>query len=146
LLFGRAMEKSVVLVVEDDAETRAFLQLALCDGLGLAVAVARDGAEAIERARRHRPALVLLDMHLPAIDGYAVARQLKADPRTQDVWLVALTGRSERRQVAAAGCDEFLRKPIELDHLLVAIEAGLLRQRRRKISEFRLRSEETGTR
>lgn len=131
------MDKAVVLVVEDDAETRQFLQLALCDELGLAVAVAGDGAEAVERARRHRPALVLLDIHLPAMDGYAVARQLKADPRTRDSWLVALTGLGEPRQAAAAGFDQFLDKPIDLDHLLVAIEAGLLKQRRRKIVELR---------
>jgi CheY-like chemotaxis protein len=139
------MDRAVVLVVEDDAETRQFLQLALCEELGLAVAVAADGAEAVERARRHRPALVLLDIHLPAMDGYAVARQLKADPRTRDAWLVALTGLGNAGRAAEAECDEFLNKPIDLDHLLVAIQAGLLRQRRRKIREFQVRSEESRT-
>lgn len=109
-------ERTVVLVVEDDAETRAFLQIALCEELGLAVTVARDGVAALERARRHEPALVLLDIHLPAIDGYAVARQLRADPRTSESWLIALTGRGSPHHAAAAGFDEFLDKPIDLDH------------------------------
>jgi CheY-like chemotaxis protein len=138
-------DRAVVLIVEDDAETRAFLQTALREELGLAVAVARDGAEAVERARRHGPAVVLLDIHLPKVDGYAVARQLRADPHTTDAWLIALTGLGEPRRAAAAGFDRFLNKPIDLDHLLVAIEAGLIQQRRRKISEFRARGQETGT-
>ena len=140
-------DRAVVLVVEDDPETRAFLQTALREELGLAVAVARDGAEAVERARRHKPAVVLLDIHLPELDGYAVAQRLKADSRTEDAFLIALTGRGEPRQAAAAGFDRYLNKPIDIDHLLVAIEAGLMEHHRRKITLFRARGEsrDTGT-
>lgn len=115
----------VVLVVEDDADTRSALTQALAEELGEAVAVARDGFEAIERARQLRPAVVVLDIGLPGIDGYEVARALRADRATTGAWLIAHTAQGTPRGAAEAGFDQFLWKPVDVEHLAVAVEAGL---------------------
>jgi len=116
-----------VLLVEDDPDTRAAFTLALAEEIGEAVAVARDGQEALARARHHRPGVVVVDIGLPDVDGYAVARALRADPATAGAWLIALTGQGSPRDAARAGFDEFLWKPIDVDHLAVAVQAGLER-------------------
>jgi CheY-like chemotaxis protein len=117
----------VVLLVEDDPDTCAAFTQALAEELGEAVVLARDGFEAIARAHQHRPAVVVLDIGLPGIDGYEVARALRADPATTNTWLIALTATGSAREAARAGFDQFLWKPIDVEHLAVAVQAGLER-------------------
>jgi CheY-like chemotaxis protein len=117
----------VILLVEDDPDTRVAFTQTLAEELGEAVVLARDGYEAIDRARQHRPAVVVLDIGLPGADGYAVAQALRADPTTANTWLIALTATGTPRDAAQAGFDQFLWKPIDVEHLTVAVQAGLQR-------------------
>ncbi|WP_051243926.1 hybrid sensor histidine kinase/response regulator [Azohydromonas australica] len=108
-----------VLVVEDNPDGLQML-VSLLQALGLRVAWAADGAEALRQAQAFRPQLVLLDLGLPGLDGYEVARRLRADPGHAGTALVALTGwgaESDRRRTAEAGFDAHLTKPVEPDAL-----------------------------
>jgi CheY-like chemotaxis protein len=116
-----------VLVVEDNRDGLETL-LALLDMLGYEVAGAGDGREALEVARSFRPQVVLLDLGLPVMDGFEVARALRADPELKDVFISALTGwgaENDRRRTAEAGFDAHLTKPVELS----ALEAALAQSR-----------------
>jgi CheY-like chemotaxis protein len=106
-----------VLVVDDNADAAATLAMFLELG-GFAVAVAHDGPAALAEAAAARPDVVLLDIGLPGMDGYEVARRLRASPGTADTVLVAVTGYDQehhRRQSRAAGFDLHLVKPVDLD-------------------------------
>src|SRR5262249_37538318 len=94
--------------------TARLLQLA-----GHDVRVAHDGRQALQVARDHHPQFVLLDIVLPGMDGYEVARQLRADPRHRDAVIIAASGYSEDdyRQPEEAGFDHHLAKPIDHDAL-----------------------------
>jgi CheY-like chemotaxis protein len=92
--------------------------------------VAVDGQEGVEKARSEAPALVLMDMSLPVLDGWEATRALRADPATRAIPVIALTAHAmagDREKALAAGCDDFDTKPIELDRLLGKIEALLSR-------------------
>jgi CheY-like chemotaxis protein len=108
-----------VLVIEDNADAAETLRdlLAL---FGHQAEVAHSGADGVEVARRRPPDVVLCDIGLPEMDGYAVARELRADPATAPIRLVALTGygqESDRVRAAAAGFDLHLVKPVGPEHL-----------------------------
>ena len=108
-----------VLVIEDNADGRETLAALLRLG-GHEVHAAENGARGLEAAARVRPHLALVDIGLPDIDGYEVARRLRHDPATRGARLVALTGygmAEDRRRALAAGFDEHLAKPVELDAL-----------------------------
>jgi two-component system, sensor histidine kinase len=108
-----------ILMIEDDADAREVLQLAL-EAEGLPVAMAADGAEGIALAATTRPDVVLVDLGLPGLDGCEVARRIR-DTLGDQVRLIALTGygRSEDRQrTAEAGFDEHLLKPVDVDAIL----------------------------
>jgi CheY-like chemotaxis protein len=112
-----------ILVVDDNDDARAtladFLMLE-----GLDVLQARDGAEALRIVLSDQPPIALIDIGLPDIDGYEVARRLRLDPRTNAMRLVALTGygqEADRERAQAAGFDRHLTKPVDLDELLAAI-------------------------
>lgn len=81
---------------------------------GFSVAGAVNGEEALAKARELRPAVVLMDLSLPGIDGWEATRQLKADPATRDILVIALTGHAEpanRARAMLVGCDLFVAKP-----------------------------------
>jgi signal transduction histidine kinase/CheY-like chemotaxis protein len=108
-----------VLVIEDNVDSAETLRDALADA-GHEVSIARDGAEGVASARRWAPDVVLCDVGLPGLDGYAVARALRADGGRR-VALIALTGYAspeDRRRAAAAGFDHHLAKPADLDELV----------------------------
>jgi CheY-like chemotaxis protein len=108
-----------VLVIEDNLDAAETL----CDLLALFghdAEFARSGAAGVEVARHQRPDVVLCDIGLPEMDGYAVARQLRADPLTAPAHLIAVTGygrEADRRQAAEAGFDLHLVKPVGPDVL-----------------------------
>ena len=109
-----------ILLVEDNELNRDMLMRRL-SRRGYDVVVAVDGAEGIEMARSAAPDLVLLDMSLPVLDGWEVARSLKAEPATRDIPIVALTAHAmtgDRERALEAGCDDYDTKPIELERLL----------------------------
>ena len=104
-----------VLVVEDNADAREMLAI-LLKRAGHDVRTAGDGAAAIAAAESFLPEIVLLDVGLPGVDGYDVARQLRSSPRTAGALLVALTGygqEEDRQRALAAGFDHHLLKPAE---------------------------------
>jgi len=116
---------NVVLVVEDDADTMELSRIALEIALGVRVVTAEDGREAVHLAHEDRPALVLLDMMLPDMDGFEVAKQLKASPRTRNIPIIAVTASTSREQAIAAGCNDFIQKPFQLDYYLDRIQKHL---------------------
>jgi len=118
---------ATILLVEDNEMNRDMLSRRL-ERRGYAVIVAVDGEDGVARAAADRPDLVVMDMSLPGIDGWEVTRQLKADPATRAIPVIALTAHAmagDREQALAAGCDDFDIKPIDLDRLLGKIEALL---------------------
>jgi CheY-like chemotaxis protein len=116
-----------ILLVEDNEMNRDMLSRRL-QRRGYEMLTAVDGERGLVLARSGAPALVLMDMSLPGIDGWEATRQLKADPATRDVPIIALTAHAmagDREQALAAGCDDFDTKPIDLDRLLGKIETLL---------------------
>jgi CheY-like chemotaxis protein len=112
-----------VLIVDDYRDGREMLAefLAFHE---FPVATAGDGAEAIGLAATWQPAIILLDLQMPGIDGWEVTRRLKADPATRHILIVALTAHALIREVHAAhdaGCDAVLAKPYELGALAAAL-------------------------
>ncbi|MCA9651501.1 MAG: response regulator [Myxococcales bacterium] len=116
-----------ILLVEDNEMNRDMLSRRLTRR-GYAVDVAVDGQEGLDRAREGMPDLLLLDMDLPVLDGWEVARRLKGDPSTAKIPIIALTAHAmvgDRDHALEAGCDDYDTKPVELKRLLAKIEALL---------------------
>ena len=114
-----------LLLVEDNALNRDMLCRRL-QRRGHEVLLAADGQQGLDLARAERPALVLLDLSLPVVDGWEVARRLKAAPETRATPILALTAHAmagDRERAMAAGCDDFDTKPVEMPRLLGKIEA-----------------------
>ena len=113
----------LVLLVED-IEDNLVLTKSLLEMADFRVVEARDGREAIARAQAHHPALILLDMSLPEIDGWTVARTLREMPDFSATLIVALTAHAmpgDREKALEAGCDEFMTKPIDVPNFVPAI-------------------------
>jgi two-component system, OmpR family, response regulator MprA len=124
------MPGAPVLVVDDDPRVAASLRRSL-EYAGYRVTVAADGPAALAAVRRDRPAVVVLDVMLPGIDGYGVCRALRADPAGTDPMVLMLTARdgtADRVTGLDAGADDYLVKPFEHDELLARVRA-LLRRR-----------------
>jgi CheY-like chemotaxis protein len=118
-----------ILLIEDNEMNRDMLSRRLVKR-GYEVVVAVDGQEGVEKARAEAPALVLMDMSLPVLDGWEATQALRADPATRSIPVIALTAHAmagDREKALAAGCDDFDTKPIELERLLAKIEALLAR-------------------
>jgi two-component system CheB/CheR fusion protein len=109
-----------ILVVDDGIGAAKMLQLLLSKLGPHEIEIAYDGVAALEAARRFAPDLVLLDIGLPRMDGYEVARQLRASADFQTTTLVAITGygdAEDRERSAAAGFNEHIVKPVDLETL-----------------------------
>lgn len=116
-----------LLIVEDHDELSDFLSRRL-RRRGFDVCVARDGREALEQVDAQRPDLMLLDMNLPVIDGWTVARTLR--DRSDAIPIIALTAQAmsgDRQKALDAGCDEHHPKPVDLELLLQQVDEALLR-------------------
>jgi CheY-like chemotaxis protein len=120
------VDRQCVLIAEDDEATRRMLVEAIAKEGDYAIVVARDGAEALQRARTARPAVVLLDILMPRLDGWEVARRLKADPATAGAWIIGMSAHGRSTEAWCTACDQFEAKPLRIDHLLGAIEQRLL--------------------
>jgi CheY-like chemotaxis protein len=108
-----------VLIVDDNADGAEMLA-AVLNVDGHQTLVAHDGRRALQLAAEHQPDVVLLDIGLPDMDGFEVARRLRGEPRLARVRLVALTGfgqEEDRRQSVAAGFDHHLLKPVDMEAL-----------------------------
>lgn len=113
----------LVLIVED-IEDNLVLIKSLLEMADFRVVEARDGREAIAQAQAHHPDLILLDMSLPEIDGWTVARTLRQLPDFRSTLIVALTAHAmqgDREKTFDAGCDEFMTKPIDVPNFVPAV-------------------------
>ena len=114
-----------VLVVEDNHDAAESLQM-LLEIAGHTVHVIHDGLAALGAARRFRPDVMLVDVGLPGMNGYQVARQVRTEPSLREAILVAVTGYGgpqARERAHAAGFDHHFRKPIELADLAAVFGA-----------------------
>jgi signal transduction histidine kinase/CheY-like chemotaxis protein len=114
------LEGRAVLVVEDEPQTQDLMRLVVEDLLGGVARVCEDGEQAIREAAERPPALILLDLMLPRVSGWEVARRLRQSPRTSSVPIIAVSAlsRSQEREAALhAGCDAYLTKPFTPDDL-----------------------------
>ncbi len=110
------MSKGSILVVEDDEDNLELVSF-LLEQAGFEVIQAADGQEGLDLAAQHNPDMILLDMSIPEVDGWKVARQLKDNPGTQHIIIVALTGHTapgDRMRALNAGCDGYISKPLDI--------------------------------
>ena len=113
-----------LLLVEDNEMNRDMLSRRL-EKRGYSLTLAVDGGQGVALAKSELPDLILMDMSLPVLDGWDATRQIKADPTTKGIPVIALTAHameSDRQKALEAGCDDFDTKPVELARLLVKIE------------------------
>lgn len=121
-------DPTTILLVEDNELNRDMLSRRL-RRRGFEIVTAADGAEGLDRAQESHPDLILMDMSLPILDGWALTRRLRESDDTREIPIIALTAHAmsgDRQRAMDAGCDDYDTKPIELDRLLEKIE-GLLR-------------------
>ena len=113
------MANELILIVEDNEKNRKLVRDAL-QFKGYRTIEAETGEDGVRLAKEHRPALILMDIQLPGIDGVEALRRLRADPRTADIPIVALTAfamKADRERFEAAGFDGHLEKPIDVREL-----------------------------
>ncbi len=125
-------EVPLVLIAEDEPAVAQLVERLLRRD-GYQVLVASAGSEAVEIAVAHNPDVILLDLGLPAGDGVSVCRSLRADPRTQDIPVVVVTGDTSKATVATTldlGADDYITKPFEPDELIARVRAALRAKRR----------------
>jgi len=116
-----------VLLVEDNEMNRDMLSRRLTKR-GYTVVMAIDGQQGVDMAVSEKPDIILLDMSLPVVDGWEAAKQIKANPLSAGVPLIALTAHAmaaDRERAMSAGCDDFDTKPVELPRLLGKMETLL---------------------
>jgi signal transduction histidine kinase/CheY-like chemotaxis protein len=115
---GRVLEKKAkVLYIEDNRENRMLVR-AVLEAAGYTVVEAEDGLAGIEAAIREEPALVLLDINLPGVDGYEIVAILKSFPNLASTPVIAVTAyamQGDRQRTLVAGCDGYIQKPINVD-------------------------------
>jgi two-component system cell cycle response regulator DivK len=118
---------TTILLVEDNEMNRDMLSRRLAKhGYGVTIAV--DGEQGVNVAAAEQPALILLDMSLPVMDGWEAARTLKGNPETSAIPIIALTAHAmagDREKSMDAGCDDYDTKPVDFKRLLGKIEALL---------------------
>ncbi len=116
-----------ILLVEDNEMNRDMLSRRL-ERRGFTVAIAVDGQQGVDMAVSEAPALILMDMSLPVLDGWEATRRIKADERTKQIPIIALTAHAmegDEQKSRAAGCDDYDVKPVELPRLLGKMEVLL---------------------
>jgi two-component system cell cycle response regulator DivK len=113
-----------ILLVEDNELNRDMLSRRLSHR-GYEVIMAGNGRQGVDMARSLNPDVVLMDLSLPEIDGWQVARMLKSDAHTRDIPVVALTAHAmlgDREKALEAGCDDYATKPVDMPFLVGMIE------------------------
>lgn len=124
------MSEHKILLVEDNEDNRLVYRTIL-DHFGYTVLEAADGEEGIRRARADGPDLILMDVSIPKIDGWEATRQLKADPSTASIPIIALTAHAlatDRAKAQEAGCDGYLAKPVEPRRVVEEVQKHLQRR------------------
>ena len=117
-------EMTKILVVDDNLDSRELVAKIL-QNRGYNVIEALDGEDALNKAREERPALILMDISLPKLDGYEVTRRLKALEELRDIPIIALTAhamKGDREKALAAGCQGYVPKPINIRELPALVQ------------------------
>jgi DNA-binding response OmpR family regulator len=118
--------KKILLV--DDANTVLMMEQMMLRNAGFDVAIARNGAEAVEKAILEQPDLILLDVVMPQMDGFEACRRIRANRETQSIPVILVTTRSESNNVQTgfeAGCNEYMTKPFSKSELLAKLRPYL---------------------
>jgi CheY-like chemotaxis protein len=118
------------ILIVDDNPTNLKLVTYLVRANGYEVDTAGDAEQAVTAIAANRPALILMDLQLPGIDGLELTRRLKADPATRDIKIIAVTAyamKGDQEKAIAAGCDAYVTKPIDTRGLPAVIAAQLSR-------------------
>jgi len=116
---------ATILYIEDNPDNSLLVQRALT-ARGYEVLWAANGASGLEQAEAHPPDLILLDINLPDIDGYEVARRLRAHDGLRAVPIMAITAnalKGDAEKALAAGCDAYIAKPLQLHELWARVAA-----------------------
>jgi DNA-binding response OmpR family regulator len=127
---GVERARPIVLAADDDEDILELIVFRL-ERSGYTVLQARDGAEALELARRSRPDLAVLDVMMPKIDGFELTRRLREDESTSKMPIILLTARTQEADVErgfVAGADDYLRKPFSPQELRSRVQAILGRR------------------
>ncbi|MDY6792741.1 MAG: response regulator [Thermodesulfobacteriota bacterium] len=139
------MNEKVVLVIEDDELNQKLVKEILRVGNYKAIE-ALDAETGIEMARRHKPDLILMDIHLPKMDGFSATKIIKSDKNLKQLPIVALTALAmpdDREKALEAGCDGYVTKPFRFQDLLKTIDQLLDSSDRVNIMENMKDSQET---
>ena len=113
-----------VLIIEDN-ENNLYMMRFILQKLGHAILEARDGAAGVELAVRERPDLILMDIQLPVLDGYAATRKIREDDRLKGVPIIAVTSYAmvgDREKALKAGCTAYIEKPIQPESFIKELE------------------------
>ncbi|MFT5221884.1 MAG: diguanylate cyclase (GGDEF)-like protein [Glaciecola sp.] len=135
------MSGELILIVDDDDDIRMFLEVTLTLA-GFEVTQATDGEQGVQRAIEDSPALVLMDVMMPKMDGITAVRRLRLDGRTSHLPIIVLTAKAQgddKVSGLAAGADDYITKPFDPDELVARVQSTL-----RRASEMRTVSPLTG--
>ncbi len=116
-----------ILIVEDNPINLKLAQVLLSKE-GFSIKVATNAEEALMILKDYHPALILMDIQLPGMDGLELTQQLKRDPKTQDILIIALTAyamKGDEEKVLNAGCDDYIAKPIDIYALIKTVNKHL---------------------
>ena len=114
---------TTILVADDEKHIRELVEITL-EYNNYDVLSAADGASALELATRERPALALLDIRMPKLDGYEVCRQIKSDPALADIPVIFISAKAQEDEIKMgydAGAQDYLLKPFDMDDLLLSV-------------------------
>jgi CheY-like chemotaxis protein len=113
------MAGEAILIVDDNAQNLKLARIVL-EGAGFHVSTAIDAEDALGQLRTYRPALILMDIQLPGMDGLTLTRQLKEQPGYKDIVVIAVTAyamKGDEDRAFEAGCDGYITKPIDVARL-----------------------------
>jgi CheY-like chemotaxis protein len=128
------MSKGRILIVEDNMDNYELVRFVL-ERAGYDVFLAMNGRDGVAAARLQKPDLILTDLTMPEMDGWAAAEKLKADEITRSIPLYALSAHtlpSDRKRALEAGCDGYISKPIHMAGFLDVVERALSRKKEKK--------------
>jgi DNA-binding response OmpR family regulator len=126
------MKKGRILIVEDDFDISNLLRI-FFDGEGYEVEVASRGLDVLTAARQMHPNLIILDILLPDMDGYAVCKELRMRPRTRHIPIIFLTRKDDRHDRISGlelGADDYITKPFDIEELKLRVQNAIARAER----------------